>query len=347
MDPSDSKIITLKEAMTTIPLDSHKYLANLPLDHCYLNSKHSIISRNPLLTIGSAAHGGLLVSVIISALKQHFSSTLQSYNQPHTFDIETVFLRPASVGKAVVEIKEVKLGANISTVHFSLIQNDKERIVGYASNMNLDSEKGISYPTPHALSPEPAPVNIVELGDGTDPNWVGFRIPWHPASFLKPITHFQCFLPVQAPPQKTITDVWMTFASPEERFTTEMLGSIADHWHRMPENYRPKSVWNSAVLPVNALQAAAQGIQMTAYSTSFGYPTLSLHMEVKKVLPPQGAKWLFMRARTTEIKNGRFDAEVIIMDEKLELVALSHQVCHITKSAQIPDDGKLVKAGKL
>lgn len=214
-------------------------------------------------------------------------------------------------------------------------------------NMNLDTETGISYPTPHALSPEPAPVDIVKLADGTDPNWVGYNIPWHPASFLKPITHFQCFSPTKAPPLKNITDVWMTFISPEERFTTEMLGSIADHWHRMPENYRPKSVWNSAVLPAIALQAATQGTQMKAYSTSFGYPTLSLHMEVKKVLPPQGVKWLFMRARSTEIKNGRFDAEIIIMDEKLELVALSHQVCHIIKSAQIPDDGKMVKAGKL
>ena len=132
MNLSRSNIITLKEAITTIPLDSHRYLANLPLDHCYLKSKHSTLHRKSSIT-NSAAHGGLLVSVIISAVQQHFSSTLQRHNQPHTFDIETIFLRPATAGRAVVEVKETKLGANMSTIHFVLLQNNDEKVVGYAS----------------------------------------------------------------------------------------------------------------------------------------------------------------------------------------------------------------------
>ncbi len=81
----------------------------------------------------SAAHGGLLISVIIFAIQQHFRSTLRSYNQPDTFNIQTVFIRPAAIGNAVVDIKDVKLGTNVSTIHFTLLQADTERVVGYAS----------------------------------------------------------------------------------------------------------------------------------------------------------------------------------------------------------------------
>ena len=87
----------------------------------------------PQLMSISAAHGGLLVSVIIFAVQQHFMSTLQTYDQPHTFNVEAVFLRPASAGEAVVEIKDVKLGISVSTVQFTLVQGNRERVVGHAS----------------------------------------------------------------------------------------------------------------------------------------------------------------------------------------------------------------------
>ena len=80
-----------------------------------------------------AAHGGLLVSVIIFAVQQHFMSTLQTRNQPHTFNVETVFLRPALDGQAVVEIRVVELGISVSTVQFTLLQGKEARVVGHTS----------------------------------------------------------------------------------------------------------------------------------------------------------------------------------------------------------------------
>ena len=90
-------------------------------------------SRSFCLTNISAAHGGLLVSVTVSAVQQHFQITHPKYNHVNTFNVKTVFLRPAAAGEAVVEIDDVKLGANISTVHFALPQGSKQRVVGYAS----------------------------------------------------------------------------------------------------------------------------------------------------------------------------------------------------------------------
>ncbi|TGO26131.1 hypothetical protein BPAE_0065g00050 [Botrytis paeoniae] len=51
--------------------------------------------------------------------------------------------------------------------------------------------------------------------------------------------------------------------------------------------------------------------------------------EIKKLLPPGGTMWLFMRAQAKEIKDGRLSMEVMLFDEGMELVALSQQLCPI------------------
>ena len=70
---------------------------------------------------------------MLHAIKQHFASTLLSFQHPHTFDIHLTFLRPSTAGQAVVTIEDMKVGGSISTVHVSLAQGEKLRVVGYAS----------------------------------------------------------------------------------------------------------------------------------------------------------------------------------------------------------------------
>jgi archaeosine-15-forming tRNA-guanine transglycosylase len=60
-----------------------------------------------------------------------------------------------------------------------------------------------------------------------------------------------------------------------------------------------------------------------------GYPTLCMSSEIKK--DPKGTKWLFMKITAHEIKNGRFDTDVYVVDEEGELVALSKHVSLITE----------------
>lgn len=81
----------------------------------------------------SAAHEKLLIFVIIFVIQQHFRFTLRSYNQSDTFNIQTVFIRSAAIENVVVNIKDVKLDINVSTIHFILLQADTERVVKYAS----------------------------------------------------------------------------------------------------------------------------------------------------------------------------------------------------------------------
>ena len=70
--------------------------------------------------------------------------------------------------------------------------------------------------------------------------------------------------------------------------------------------------------------------------------SLSVGFEMKKVLPPGGVPWLFLRAQIKKILNGRLDAEILVLDEKLELVAVSHQINRI-----VPGLGFTRKLNKL
>lgn len=73
------------------------------------------------------------MSVLLSAIKTHFASTLRSYKQLHTFDLHLMFLRSATAGQVQVTVEHVKLGNKISTVHVVLSQDSEARVVGHAS----------------------------------------------------------------------------------------------------------------------------------------------------------------------------------------------------------------------
>lgn len=62
------------------------------------------------------------------------------------------------------------------------------------------------------------------------------------------------------------------------------------------------------------------------------YPTVCLSIEVKK--DPKDAVWLFVRINSHQIKNGRFDQDVRVLDERGELVALSKHVCTAVEMKQ-------------
>ncbi|KAL9598533.1 MAG: hypothetical protein Q9219_004435 [cf. Caloplaca sp. 3 TL-2023] len=317
--------------MVTTRLKPNTYLARIPLDHCY----------------SKTAHGGFLISVVLNALQQYYKSALIDRTYPDTSSIDAFFLHPAEAGEATVVIKNVKNGAKVTIVHFALVQGDIEKVVGYAANMDINAERGVTHPVAPLLDPQPPSANLEKLAEGSDPEWIGFSVPWHPKSFLKAIAHYQFFSPIKTLSPTHMTDTWMRFAAQDQRFTTEMLGTVADHWRRMIENYVPASAWSQEMLLWRAEQATRQRKAFVAYPTSYGYPTLSMHLEVKKKLPAAGSEWLFMRARANTIKNGRFDADVMIMDEGMELVAISHQIAFIIDSTQEPDHSKELEKSQL
>lgn len=209
------------------------------------------------------------------------------------------------------------------------------------SNMDMHANHGVSYETDYKLIPAVTPADVLKLASGSASQWIQWTFPWNAGSFLKPYTHFRFYIPIKGPPHPSLTDVWITPENKDDVFTTETLGLVADIWPRMVENYCPESEWSTTSLVNRALR----GAQISEIDTDFGYgrhpqaywyPTLSMTLEIKRLLPPGGVKWLFMRAQAKKIENGRMDTEVTILNQCSELVALSHHVCLVIDNTDGP-----------
>ena len=67
------------------------------------------------------------------------------------------------------------------------------------------------------------------------------------------------------------------------------------------------------------------------FKHSLVHATLTMSTEVKRSLPKEGVKCLYLRTEVKGIHNGRMDLEVLLLDEKMSLIAISHQVAQIVK----------------
>ncbi|KAI9821579.1 MAG: hypothetical protein M1832_003253 [Thelocarpon impressellum] len=310
MSDSEETSTTFKDATAVTPVASHLYSASFPDDWC----------------IGSVPHGGYMTSMFMQVASAHFGGTLTRQKQPHTITLHLEFLRRTQVGPALFTVKDVKLGRQMSTIHVSLSQAEREEVAGYITNSNIATEAGLSLETDWALQPGPPPVDLVRLRQDGDPRWAAQEeMPF--ASFRKAATKVDVFLPRSGQQHRSLADEWIRFAN-GERFTNESLGYVADSWPQVVESFRPAD--GPDIL--EGLQPEA-GAKNKGWATHW-YPTLLLNLDVKKSLPADGVEWLFVRVRAKSIKNGRFDLEVVILDDTDDVVALSHHVCLIVSAAR-------------
>jgi hypothetical protein len=66
-----------------------------------------------------------------------------------------------------------------------------------------------------------------------------------------------------------------------------------------------------------------------APGASMIHVSISMSVEIKKRLPLDGVRWLYLRTEAKSIKNGRLDFQVLVLDESMDLVAISHQVAQL------------------
>ena len=62
--------------------------------------------------------------------------------------------------------------------------------------------------------------------------------------------------------------------------------------------------------------------------------TMTMSTEVKRKLPEEGVRWLYLRSEAKSIINGRMDLEVLIFDEGMELIAICNQVAQIVPALE-------------
>ncbi|KAF2098600.1 hypothetical protein NA57DRAFT_39122 [Rhizodiscina lignyota] len=271
--------------------------------------------------IGTVPNGGFITSCFMLVASKHFSTTLAKQNQPHTMTLHLEFMRRTQKGPATFKVKDMKLGRQASVIHVSLVQDGREEVVGYLSNTNMHTEEGASFPTDWEMHPPPLPADHSKFEKDEDPHWIEQkRMPF--AGFRKSSTRMKWFFPRKGQRLRSISDEWVRWSS-GEKFSQESLGFVCDNFPLVVESYN----------------------KMTP--ARFWYPTLLLNLDVKKALPPDGVDYLFVRAQSKQIKNGRHDIEVTILDEQGDLVALSHHVVLVVDSSRNLAERRKQDASKL
>ncbi|TKA51153.1 hypothetical protein B0A55_12909, partial [Friedmanniomyces simplex] len=207
-------------ATTVHQADSHTYSANFQEGW----------------TIGSVPHGGYVTACFQQVVRKHFDTTLQKQDQPHTITLHLDFLRRTQTGPATFTVKDVKLGRQTSVIHVSLRQDDREEVVGYVTNSNLDTETGVSYPTGWTIHPPPPPTDVSKLDSDTDATW-GERKAWPFADFRKATQQIRSWFPRKGQHSPAIVDQWLSMWDPEDRFTNESLGFVVDVFPQIIESY--------------------------------------------------------------------------------------------------------------
>jgi hypothetical protein len=276
----------------------------------------------------------------------HFATTLAKQNQPQTVTLHLDFLRRTQIGPATFTVKDVKLGRQTSVVHVTLHQEGREEVVGYITNSNLATEEGVSFSTAWKLQPAPAPADLSKFDRDEDALW-GERQRWPFSEFRKATLNVRSWFPRAGQPVAGVIDEWLSLRN-GENWTNESLGSVVDTFPQVVETYisgeDPYSIENE-----NKDKKQEKGKNLAGSKegrVGFWYPTVLLNLDVKKALPEEGVKYLFVRLQAKQIKNGRFDLEIVVLDEGGDLVALSHHVCFAVSAARNLAKRRTVGAGE-
>ena len=245
------------------------------------------------------------------------------------------FLRRTSVGPAIFRIKDVKLGRQTSNVHITLTQDsDSEKVVGYLIQSNMITEHGLSVSTKWSLFPPPYPADLTQFPMDNDRHWkLQNKVPF--PGFRRASTKVQLYIPRDNSSETLMIDEWIRF-SDGGKFTMESLGYVADMFPqlvemRRHENNNPLKTTSNSV-DKNMEKGSTTTDLLPNQDARYWYPTLSLNLDIKKLLPAEGVEWLFVRVRTKKIEGGRMDLEILIIDQEDDLVALSNHVALILRS---------------
>lgn len=70
------------------------------------------------------------------------------------------------------------------------------------------------------------------------------------------------------------------------------------------------------------------------HNAAFWFPTVTLNIDFKKPLPPNGVEWIYSRITVKQIRNGRVDFNVVLLDVDGDVVATSTQVALVLSASR-------------
>ncbi|KAI9370489.1 thioesterase-like superfamily-domain-containing protein [Aspergillus egyptiacus] len=311
-----------EKAITITPLGNNRYSAFLQTSFC----------------IGTVPHGGYTSAVLYRLALVHFATAHESlyHGEPATpISMHLSFLRRTAAGPALLRVQDSKLGKRTSSVHVELLQSKdphkstaasgedgmEVKVAGYITVSPASAEVGVSSKTAWELYPKPAEgglaggkVDLQRLaGSGEDGAWKKLEPAF--SEFRKATTQVELFGVDRAARKNGIVDQWARL-QPEgsvTRWSNEAVVFLADMFP----------------MALDGLDTMADGGSKRDGgfpSAKYWFPTVTLSIDFKKRLPGDGEEWLYSRIVTKEVRDGRTDLDVVILDEKGEIVALSTQV---------------------
>lgn len=234
------------------------------------------------------------------------------------------------------------------------------------SNFSIE---GVTLNTGWRPSPEPKPIDLTQLATETHPDWISYHCAFYPNGFRRGHSYVKAFIPRTRPSDSTFVEQWIepgwdchpqgslrgsgtdTYA----RFTTDMIPFIVDMALPIQENLFPPIEGKPSTGSIAATLEFAEQQQKAREEGRENWRaleddgskmlkarmvnvSLTLSVEIKQRLPKEGVRWLYLRNECKRILNGRMDMEVLLFDEKMDLIAISHQTAVL-----IPPAGKMQK----
>ncbi|EWC43784.1 hypothetical protein DRE_07349 [Drechslerella stenobrocha 248] len=300
-----NQVPTFLEASAVTQLTSHSYSANLSSAYC----------------IGSVPNGGYVSAVVLRAAAAHMTITHSHVSplQRHAISYHAMFMIKTNAGPVELKVSDTKIGRSYSVLHIELLQDNLNCVNAYVTMGNIENETGPSLET-HWDIPRPSLTGTENLDRLLTPKgvpgWVERPRPF--ADFREVSKRVRFFTPTNDTPG--VVTNWATFQNPDELITDAAIALIADLFLGVVEQLDPDS-WTDT--------------GKTKLPTSkYWYPTLSLSLDVKKALPKEGAKWVYSKVQSHQIKNGRWDLQVVLLDQNGELLATSSQVALMVDAAR-------------
>nr|OQO26087.1 hypothetical protein B0A51_05817 [Rachicladosporium sp. CCFEE 5018] len=259
----------------------------------------------------------------------HVHKDYSAQQQPDTAALHFEYLRPCVAGDAVIRIEDVRLGKASFAVQVMLSQGAKEKVRAVAMNVDRSKSNGVSITTGYTRKPLEPPIDFDKLLVHQDPHWIRWENSWAPNSPAKWLSNVILAFRKQPNVDKNMSDSSVRWKDPTQRWTTEMLGLVVDFSSPPAENHFEGSLNGQAAYAREAISWAAEGKQpppAVGWRVPRFYPTVSMSIDVKQALPAEGVEWLYVRASTKSVLDGRVDVHVEVWDVEGRLVALSQQM---------------------
>jgi hypothetical protein len=183
------------------------------------------------------------------------------------------------------------------------------------------------------------------------------------------MSYIKYHIPRKVPSQIKFVEQWVTpgwdcspggsrdATTEQAHWTNELIQFAADMSLPVQENFWPPAGVETSlgsIVATLAFSARQQQARTNGYSNwrelaDDGYlpevgsglfknaminVTLNMSTEIKKKLPEGGVRWLYMRTKAKKLEGSRMDLEVLVLDESMDLVAISHQVAWIVTGVE-------------